>query len=199
MEGVHQDQSSTLTPEGLTVAFGPELMRLAQRLTGHRADAEDLVQEAYVRALRSLPRFTYNGPASVHAWVRRITTNLFLDQARRKARLRIDPVAEGFDDRAAATVEGPEASFERAHLDVDVAQALAALPPDFRAAVVLCDLEGHSYQEVAEMLGLKLGTVRSRIHRGRTLLREALSHRAPRTANPSLLTGPLTTIPVGEG
>ncbi|WP_291279624.1 sigma-70 family RNA polymerase sigma factor [Galactobacter sp.] len=192
---MHQSQSSPLTPEGLTVAFGPELMRLAQRLTGHRADAEDLVQEAYVRALRALPGFTYNGPGSVHAWVRRITTNIFLDQARRRSRLRIDPFAEGAEEQAAAVSEGPEASYERAHLDVDVAKALAALPPDYRAAVVLCDLEGLSYQEVAEILGCKLGTVRSRIHRGRTLLREALPHRAPRGQQPSSLP-PMTVLPV---
>jgi RNA polymerase sigma-70 factor (ECF subfamily) len=154
-------------------------MRLALRLTGHRADAEDLVQEAYVRALRSLPTFKVNGPGSVHAWVRRITTNIFLDQARRRSRIRFDAFLDGAEDQVVTSAEGPEASFERAHLDVDVATALSALPPDYRAAVVLCDLEGYSYQEVAETLGLKLGTVRSRIHRGRTLLREALPHRAP--------------------
>lgn len=149
------------------------------RLTGHRADAEDLVQETYVRALRALPRFNAQGPGSVHAWVRRIATNLFLDQARRRSRLRFDPFAEGTEEQVPAAGEGPEASFERAHLDVDVARALADLPPDYRAAVVLCDLEGYSYQEVADTLDLKLGTVRSRIHRGRTHLRQALAHRAP--------------------
>ena len=63
---------------------------------------------------------------------------------------------------------------------MDVQAALEELPPDFRAAVVLCDLEGLSYDEVAEALGVKLGTVRSRIHRGRTMLREKLAHRDPR-------------------
>jgi RNA polymerase sigma-70 factor (ECF subfamily) len=63
--------------------------------------------------------------------------------------------------------------------DDDVESALAELPPDFRAAVVLCDIEGLSYEEIADVLGLKLGTVRSRIHRGRTMLRKALAHRAP--------------------
>ena len=66
--------------------------------------------------------------------------------------------------------------------DADVQAALDALPPDFRAAVVLCDIEGLSYEEIAATLGIKLGTVRSRIHRGRVLLREALAHRAPRPA-----------------
>ena len=64
--------------------------------------------------------------------------------------------------------------------DADVEAALASLAPDFRAAVVLCDIEGLSYEEIADVLGLKLGTVRSRIHRGRAQLRTALAHRAPR-------------------
>jgi RNA polymerase sigma-70 factor (ECF subfamily) len=63
--------------------------------------------------------------------------------------------------------------------DADIESALAELPPDFRAAVVLCDVEGLSYDEIAEVLGVKMGTVRSRIHRGRALLRKALAHRAP--------------------
>ncbi|HYT09745.1 MAG TPA: sigma factor-like helix-turn-helix DNA-binding protein, partial [Mycobacteriales bacterium] len=66
--------------------------------------------------------------------------------------------------------------------DPDVQAALDALPPDFRAAVVLCDIEGLSYEEIGATLNIKLGTVRSRIHRGRLLLREALAHRAPRSA-----------------
>jgi RNA polymerase sigma-70 factor (ECF subfamily) len=75
--------------------------------------------------------------------------------------------------------------------DADVESALAELPPDFRAAVVLCDVEGLSYEEIADVLGVKMGTVRSRIHRGRALLRKALAHRAPtpgrvRVAGPRL-------------
>lgn len=177
--------AETPSPEALAAAHGASLTRLALRLTGNRADAEDLVQETYVRALRALPTFE---PGSVDAWLRRIATNLFLDQARRRARLRFDPFPEGAEERVATGAEGPERRFERAHLDVDVAAALAELPPDFRAAVVLCDLEGYSYQEVAETLGLKLGTVRSRIHRGRTQLRHALAHRAP--TNTSFSTRP---------
>lgn len=165
------------TPETLAAEHGAALFRLAYRLTANRADAEDLVQESYVRALRSLHGFT---PGSVDAWLRRIATNLFLDGARRRSRLRFDPFPEGAEERVPAIGDGPERSYEWAHLDKDVAQALAALAPDYRAAVVLCDLEGYSYEEVSETLGIKLGTVRSRIHRGRTHLRQALAHRAPR-------------------
>ena len=74
---------------------------------------------------------------------------------------------------------GPAQVYDERHFDDDVQRALDALPPDFRAAVVLCDIEGLSYEEIAATLGIKLGTVRSRIHRGRVQLRAALEHRAP--------------------
>ena len=86
-----------------------------------------------------------------------------------------------------AAAPGPEQRYDDAHFDDDVQRALDALPPDFRAAVVLCDIEGLSYEEIAATLGIKLGTVRSRIHRGRAQLREALAHRAPQ---PSTTTTP---------
>ncbi len=174
--------SGVPSPEALAAEHGASLARLAYRLTGNRADAEDLVQETYVRALRALERFT---PGSVDAWLRRIATNLFLDSARRRAKLRFDPLAEDAEERLAATGDGPERSFEFAHLNADVAAALLELAPDFRVAVVLCDLEGFSYEEIAETLGLKLGTVRSRIHRGRTQLRASLAHRDPRPSAPA--------------
>jgi RNA polymerase sigma-70 factor (ECF subfamily) len=73
----------------------------------------------------------------------------------------------------------PDTQVADGMLDDDIESALAALPPEFRAAVVLCDIEGLSYDEIADVLGVKLGTVRSRIHRGRKMLRTALAHRAP--------------------
>ena len=133
---------------------GTRVYRLAYRLTGNRYDAEDLTQEVFVRVFRSLSQYT---PGTFEGWLHRITTNLFLDQVRRKARIRF----EGLPDDAAA---------------------LDALPPDFRVAVVLCDIEGLTYEEISELLGIKLGTVRSRIHRGRAQLRDSLAHRTPRTA-----------------
>lgn len=149
--------------------------RLAFRLTGNRPDAEDLTQDVFVRVFRSLPTYV---PGSFEGWLYRITTNLFLDQARRKARIRFDPL---LDDRPHSPVRGFGADpslLERA-FDADVATALAALPPQFRAAVVLCDIEGLSYEEIARLGGIRPGTVRSRIHRGRAMLRRALAHRAP--------------------
>jgi RNA polymerase sigma factor (sigma-70 family) len=150
--------------------------RLAYRLTGNRPDAEDLTQEVFVRVFRSLDTYT---PGTFEGWLHRITTNLFLDQARRKQRIRFDALSDERAARLSSTAPGPDAAYVDRTFDDDIERALATLPPDFRAAVVLCDVEGLSYEEIAEILDAKLGTVRSRIHRGRAMLRSALAHRAP--------------------
>ncbi|NUR08758.1 MAG: RNA polymerase sigma factor SigE [Nocardioidaceae bacterium] len=150
--------------------------RLAYRLTGNPHDAEDLTQEVFVRVFRSLSSYT---PGTFEGWLHRITTNLFLDQARRKAKIRFDALAEDAETRIASRAVAPDTEVVDGMFDDDVELALSELPPDFRAAVVLCDIEGLSYEEIADVLGLKLGTVRSRIHRGRSMLRKALAHRAP--------------------
>jgi RNA polymerase sigma factor (sigma-70 family) len=159
--------------------------RLAYRLSGNRADAEDLTQETFVRVFKSLAEYT---PGTFEGWLHRITTNLFLDMVRRRQRIRFDALPDDAGDRLASNTSSPEQAFAETHLDPEVQQALDALPADFRAAVVLCDLEGLSYEEIAATLGIKVGTVRSRIHRGRVLLREALAHRAPgvRPAEPGV-------------
>lgn len=152
------------------------VFRLAFRLTGNRQDAEDLTQEVFVRVFRSLHTYT---PGTFEGWIHRITTNLFLDQARRKQRIRFDALGDDAAARLAATDPSPEASNIDRMFDADIETALATLPAEFRAAVVLCDVEGLSYEEISEILGAKMGTVRSRIHRGRAMLRKALAHRAP--------------------
>ncbi len=157
--------------------YTPQVYRLAYRLTGQVADAEDLTQEVFLRVFRSLDSYT---PGTFAGWLHRITTNLFLDQVRRKQRIRFDALAEDAGEKLASTDIGPERAYEHRNLDDDVQRALDSLPPDFRAVVVLCDIEGLSYEEIAATLGVKLGTVRSRIHRGRAQLRAALAHRAPR-------------------
>ena len=166
--------------------------RLAYRLTGNRHDAEDLTQEVFVRVFRSLHTYT---PGTMAGWLHRITTNLFLDGARRKQRVRFDALLEGAAERLPSALPTPEAAQLDQMFDADVEAALGSLPPDFRAAVVLCDVEGLSYEEIADVLGLKLGTVRSRIHRGRTQLRQALAHRAP-AAGRARVGGP--PVPVGQ-
>ena len=150
--------------------------RLAYRLSGNRSDAEDLTQETFVRVFRSLADYT---PGTFEGWLHRITTNLFLDMVRRRQKIRFDALAEDASERLASDEPGPERAYEQNNLDPEIQRALDALPADFRAAVVLCDLEGLTYEEIALTLDIKVGTVRSRIHRGRVLLREALAHRAP--------------------
>jgi RNA polymerase sigma factor (sigma-70 family) len=150
--------------------------RLAYRLTGNRHDAEDLTQETFVRVFRSLSSYT---PGTFEGWLHRITTNLFLDQVRRKQRIRMEAMGDDDGLYPARPDAQPERGYEHANLDHDVQRALDALSPEYRAAVVLCDIEGLSYEEIAVTLGIKLGTVRSRIHRARSQLRAALPHRDP--------------------
>jgi RNA polymerase sigma factor (sigma-70 family) len=158
---------------------GARVYRLAYRLTGNQHDAEDLTQEVFVRVFRSLSQYT---PGTFEGWLHRITTNLFLDQVRRKARIRFEGLPDDAADRIASREVGPAQLLDDHSYDYDVQTALDALPPDFRVAVVLCDIEGMTYEEISELLGIKLGTVRSRIHRGRAQLRDALAHRTPTTA-----------------
>ncbi len=160
----------------IVATHSPRVYRLAYRLTGNPYDAEDLTQDVFVRVFRSLDSFV---PGNFEAWLHRITTNLFLDGARRRQRIRFDALAEDADRRLADHGPGPVERFDMTHLDGDVRAALMDLKPEFRAAVVLCDIEGLPYEEVAAVLDVKLGTVRSRIHRGRSQLRDALAHRAP--------------------
>jgi RNA polymerase sigma-70 factor (ECF subfamily) len=165
--------------------------RLAYRLTGNAHDAEDLTQEVFVRVFRSLDTYT---PGTFEGWLHRVTTNLFLDGARRKQRIRFDALSDERASRLRSSSPSPDMAYADMHFEDDVERALATLPPDFRAAVVLCDVEGLTYEEIAEILDAKLGTVRSRIHRGRAQLRAALAHRAPaegrsRYSGPN--TGPL--------
>ena len=176
------DATAAWTPptwEEVVHEHSARVYRLAYRLTGNLHDAEDLTQEVFVRVFRSLSTYT---PGTFEGWLHRITTNLFLDQVRRKKRIRFDALADDASERLPGREPDPSRAYDDAHLDDDVQRALDALQPDFRAAVVLCDIEGLSYEEVAATLGIKLGTVRSRIHRGRSQLRAALAHRRPRAA-----------------
>lgn len=152
--------------------------RLAYRLTGNPHDAEDLTHDVFIRVFRSLHSYQ---PGTFEGWLHRITTNVFLDKMRRKQRIRFDALLDDAAGRLPSREKGPEQTYHDTRFDDDVQKALDALAPDFRAAVVLCDIEGLSYEEISATLGVKLGTVRSRIHRGRAQLREALAHRAPET------------------
>ncbi|MGW1440148.1 RNA polymerase sigma factor SigE [Streptomyces griseus] len=162
--------------EEIVSTHSGRVYRLAYRLTGNQHDAEDLTQEVFVRVFRSLSTYT---PGTFEGWLHRITTNLFLDMVRRKQRIRFDSLGDDAAERLPSREPSPQQVFNDSHFDADVQQALDTLAPEFRAAVVLCDIEGLSYEEIAATLGVKLGTVRSRIHRGRSHLRKALKHRSP--------------------
>ncbi|MEU0670811.1 RNA polymerase sigma factor SigE [Streptomyces lavendulocolor] len=162
--------------EEIVSTHSGRVYRLAYRLTGNQHDAEDLTQEVFVRVFRSLSTYT---PGTFEGWLHRITTNLFLDMVRRKQRIRFDALGDDAAERLPSREPSPQQVFHDTHFDADVQQALDTLAPEFRAAVVLCDIEGLSYEEIAATLGVKLGTVRSRIHRGRSHLRKALKHRSP--------------------
>ena len=173
------------TWEEIVEQHSARVYRLSYRLTGNVHDAEDLTHDVFIRVFRSLHSYQ---PGTFEGWLHRITTNLFLDKMRRKQRIRFDLLSDDAAARLPSREIGPEQHYTDTHFDDDVQRALDALTPDFRAAVVLCDIEGLSYEEIATTLGIKLGTVRSRIHRGRSQLRESLAHRAPdpsRTASPT--------------
>ena len=154
------------------------LYHVALRLTRNRAEAEDVVQEALLRAFRNFRRF--NPDTNCRAWLFTILRNVFLNRVRREGR----EVPEGdatlltaaADSATAPEPTGnPEEEFFQTVVHGDVDRALQTLPLVFREAVVLADLEGLSYKEVAEVLGCPVGTVMSRLSRGRHLLRNALS------------------------
>jgi RNA polymerase sigma factor (sigma-70 family) len=198
-DDAHDGQASTEhtqwhlpTWEDIVRIHSARVYRLAYRLTGNPHDAEDLTQEVFVRVFRSLSSYT---PGTFEGWLHRITTNLFLDSARRKQRIRFEGLADEMAHRLAGSEPTPAQAFDDSHLDDDVQAALKALPPEYRAAVVLCDIEGFSYEEIAATLGVKLGTVRSRIHRGRAQLRSALEHRRPSPAE----AGAGRALPPGPG
>ncbi len=148
--------------------------RLAFRLSGNQHDAEDLTQETFMRVFRSLKNYQ---PGTFEGWLHRITTNLFLDMVRHRNKIRMESLPEDYE-RVPGTVLTPEQAYQVANLDPSLQEALDSLSPDFRVAIVLCDVLGMSYDEIADTLGVKMGTVRSRIHRGRTQLRASLERAA---------------------
>ncbi len=157
-----------------------QLYGAAMRMTRNPADAEDLVQETYMKAFAAFASFTDG--TNLKAWLFRILTNTYINIYRKKQR---QPYQTGTDDltdwqiadAASHTSRGlrsAEAEALDRLADADVVEALAAVPEDFRMAVYLADVEGFSYKEIADIMDTPVGTVMSRLHRGRKLLRELL-------------------------
>jgi RNA polymerase sigma-70 factor (ECF subfamily) len=157
------------TWEEVARRYGRTIYNFAYRLAGNPDDAADLVQEVLLRVRKGLRSYT---PGSFEGWLWRITRNAFLDDVRRRQRRPTAPLPD--DDRMGGAPE-PDEALAAYRLGEDVQRALLALPYEFREAVVLCDVVGLAYEDIAETVGVPIGTVRSRIHRGRTMLRELLS------------------------
>lgn len=161
------------------------LYRTALRMTKNKGDAEDLVQEAIVKAYRFWDRFEPG--SNCRAWLFKIMTNIFINDYRAKSRSPLSVNVDDIDDNylygQLATVdptENPEQELFAKVFDDDVKKAIDQLPNDFRMVVVLSFLEGFSYQEIANIADLQLGTVKSRLHRGRKLLQKQLHEYAIR-------------------
>jgi RNA polymerase sigma-70 factor (ECF subfamily) len=147
---------------------------IATRMLRHRADAEDATQQALLAIVRGLDRF--DGRAAASTWIHRVTVNACLDEIRRRGR-RDQPVEAVEELGSPAAVTSRASGLAETVADrVDVDRALARIGPDFRAAVVLRDLCGLDYEEIARVLEIPPGTARSRISRGRRLLGEALGN-----------------------
>jgi RNA polymerase sigma-70 factor, ECF subfamily len=166
----------------VAMEFMPGLYSAALRMTRNRADAEDLVQETYLKAYRSFGSFTEG--TNLRAWLYRILTNTYINNyraAQRRPELSdVEDVEDLYLYKRLAGAGGSEAgrSAEDEALDrftdEDVKAALEALPEAFRMAVLLADVEGFSYKEISEITDVPIGTVMSRIHRGRRALQKAL-------------------------
>ncbi len=168
--------------EDQAIPFMDQLYAAALRMTRNPADASDLVQETFVKAYSAFARFEQG--TNLKAWLYRILTNTFINTYRKNQRTPYQGAIDELEDwqlgSAESLTQGRVTRSAEAeaidHLpDSDVKEALGSIPEDFRLAVYLADVEGFSYQEVADIMKTPVGTVMSRLHRGRRLLRERLA------------------------
>ena len=165
-----------------TEQFMSSLYSAALRMTRNPADAEDLVQETYLKAYRAYG--TFQEGTNLKAWLYRILTNTFINSYRAKRRHPEETELEDVEDfylfnrlgglEAAAAGRSAEDEVLDTFTDDEVKQAIESLPESFRMAVLLADVEGFSYKEIAEIMEVPIGTVMSRLHRGRRALEKAL-------------------------
>jgi RNA polymerase sigma-70 factor (ECF subfamily) len=166
--------------EAAAMPFVDALYNTAYRMTRNAEDAEDLVQETYLKAYRYYDKFEEG--TNFKAWLFKIMKNTFINNYRKKQHA--PPVSDFADieesfetqvsEEAARQIKNPEDELLENVLDEDVQRALDNLPPDYRMVVILADLEGFSYKEIADILEVPVGTVMSRLYRGRRLMEEAM-------------------------
>jgi RNA polymerase sigma-70 factor, ECF subfamily len=167
------------------VPFMGQLYPAALRMTQNPSDAEDLVQETFAKAYAAFHQF--QAGTNLRAWLHRILANTFINSYRKKRREPVQDLGVDFQDDwqvdsnpLTTPARSAEAEAIERLADSDVLSALRDLPAEFRVAIYLADVEGYPYKEVAEMMGSPIGTVMSRLHRGRAKLRRKLSGYAPR-------------------
>lgn len=162
----------------------PSMLSVASRLMRHGSEAEDLVQDAVLKAIRARDQF--ESGTNLRAWLLKILTNTFINRYRRGGLERsvldgpdADPLADGWiSSSTMEALRDPESQALRPILEAEIGKALAELPTEFRLAVVLSDVEDLSYKEISEVMGCPVGTVMSRLHRGRRLLKGRLYEHA---------------------
>src|SRR5580693_1444940 len=180
-------RSSTSKPDPFAeeaLTYLDAMYGVACKLTRNPTEAEDLVQDAFVKAMRARDQF--NAGTNLKAWLFRILTNTFINKYRRGGLERsvldgpdADPLADGWVSASTMRqLRDPESLALMPIVQDEIRRALDALPAEFRLAVVLCDVEEFSYEEIAQMMGCPIGTVMSRLHRGRKLLQRALYNHA---------------------
>ena len=175
--------------DALVARFHRQAYNIAYRMMGNHADAEDLTQEAFLRAFRFFDR--YNREMPFENWLYRIISNVFIDELRRRPKAKSQSLDQPLPNTGSESeirleiadyAANPESMMLHTELDEPLQRALTALPPDFRQAVILADVEGLSYEDISDVMGCSLGTVRSRLHRGRKILRNRLQgYRGNRT------------------
>lgn len=165
----------------LVVRYHKQAYNIAYRMTGNNADAEDLTQEAFVRAFRFFGNYRRDWPFD--NWLFKIMSNLFVDDLRRRPKAHVQSLDQPLDLSGSGEVyleipdsgSNPERLVMSHELDERIQRALNSLPNDFRMTVILADIEGLSYEEISTAMKCSLGTVRSRLHRGRKLLRTKIA------------------------
>jgi RNA polymerase sigma-70 factor (ECF subfamily) len=163
--------------ETLISQYERKVYNLAYRLTGNHEDASDMAQEAFIRVFQKLPEF--RGDSSFSTWLFRIASNACLDEIRKRKRHRTVSLDNPYETdegemsrQYADAADGPEEIIDRQETQAMVQACINALDEEYRVVVVLRDIKGYAYNEIAEMLGLNLGTVKSRLNRARAAIKE---------------------------